>query len=86
MTATITKIQKQPSRLGGSFFYIFFKDEKGKSVRTAVYPAHRNYELWKPLCQNPERAVGVKCEGLVLKREGLYDADYLKKTYLPKGV
>lgn len=86
MTATIQKISKFPSKFGGDVHYIFFKGEDGKSYRTMTASSYRNFRLWRALCENPDNAVGVICEGLHVKSEGLIDADYLKKTRIAQKI
>jgi hypothetical protein len=70
MKATITKIEKKASRYGGYFFYAFFKDEKGKSYYTCLYPKMRNYVNWKPYMKE-----GTKLKNLRVKKGRLLDAD-----------
>jgi hypothetical protein len=84
MKATITKVSKVPSNKGGHFFYIFFRGEDGKSYRSCTNASLRNYKFWKPFCENPEAAVGIVCDGLKLKMDGVFNADYLEKTYCKK--
>lgn len=47
MKATLLKIQKQASRMGGHFYYAFFKGEDGKSYRTCLYPQYGNFKRWE---------------------------------------
>lgn len=46
MKAKITKVQKNKSKFGGDFFYVFFKDEAGKSYKTCLYPKYHNFARW----------------------------------------
>jgi hypothetical protein len=80
ITATIMKISKTPSKFKGSFYWIFFKSNNGKSYRMPVQSIFRNWRLWKPFCENPEGAIGVICEGLREKSPDILDADYLTKS------
>lgn len=85
--AWITKISKVPSSLhGGDLFYIFFKGYDGKSYKTCTSTKYRNFSLWKPLCENPDHAVGMICRGLRAVSPGFVDADYLSKVSMPKPV
>jgi hypothetical protein len=87
MKAIITKITKNPSKFSGDFYYIFFKDcETGKGYRMPVAPEYRNFKKWKAFVENPERARGTICDGLVLKSGDVLDADFLSQSYLPKEV
>ena len=47
ITAKITSIKKRLSRLGGYYYQVFFKDDKGKTYFTYSYPKMRNYFRWK---------------------------------------
>jgi len=78
MKAKIIKIQEKASRYGKYFYYIFFKDESGKSSRTCIYPQYRNYARWQGIIERFFKSEGeVWVEGLNLKGERLVDADSL---------
>ena len=49
MKAKIIGFEKRDSKYGGHFFYIFFKDEDGKSYRTCADPKCRNFNRWMKL-------------------------------------
>jgi len=72
MIATIIKIKKSKSRYGGYFYYAFFKDDKGKSFYTCLYPKMRNWARWNKILK-----VGVTLAGLhtVKGKNNLIDAD-----------
>jgi len=70
MKATLTKIEKRPSRYGGFFFYAFFKADNGKTYYTCLYPKMRNYVHWKPYMKE-----GTKLKNLRVKKGRLLDAD-----------
>lgn len=72
MICTIIKIQKRKSRYGGHFYYAFFKDDKGKSFYTCLYPKMRNFARWNKILK-----VGVTLAGLhtVKNKTKLIDAD-----------
>ena len=87
MKAEIIKISKCPSKFTGNFYWIFFKDcETGKSYRMPTASMYRNFRLWKSLVLNPEQAAGVICEGLVVKGEGIIDADYMTKCRISQKL
>lgn len=79
MKYLVMKMSKVPSKTGGHFYYIFFKDEEGKSFKTCVYPQYRNFLNWKPLIIQftnnsiPKKPIYV--EGLRIKQGNLIDAD-----------
>ena len=78
MKLTVTGIRKHQSKLPdkGDFYYIFFKDEKGSSVklnnnyRSCVYEKFGNYKRWLPVIR---RGVGAVVEANT--RGTLVDAD-----------
>lgn len=70
MKATILKISHKPSKYGGAFTYIFLKSSEGKSYRTCIGSHFNNYRRWEGLCK-----VGLTLDGLVVKGNGLVDAD-----------
>lgn len=47
MKATLLKTQKEISKMGGIFYYAFFKDSDGKSYRSCLYPNFRNFKNWQ---------------------------------------
>ncbi len=69
MQAEILKIDKQKSKFGGYFCYVFFKDKNGNNYKTCIYPQYRNYKNWKGL------KVGDNLKGLKIKKDNLIDAD-----------
>ena len=75
MVATLIKIEKKPSRFGGHFFYVFFKEvNTGKSYYSCIFPRMRNYKRWRKVM-----TVGLIFKGLKLLKKGnkpnLIDAD-----------
>lgn len=72
MTAEIIKINKRPSKWGGSFFYVFFKGLDGKSYYSCIYPKMRNYARWKKVLDTGVTLSGLR---LVKGRKNLIDAD-----------
>lgn len=47
MKATLIRTTEHPSKYGGKFYYVFFKDTKGRSYRSCIVPTNRNFEQWK---------------------------------------
>jgi hypothetical protein len=71
------KVDKKPSRFSGSFYYIFFKMEDGKSARTCIYPNYGNAPRWLSLIQAFSRlpeGKTIELSGLTMKGR-LVDAD-----------
>ena len=46
--ATFKGIQERPSKHGGIFYYMFFTNENGESMRVNAYPKLRNSKNWRP--------------------------------------
>ena len=72
MIATLTKLEKRPSRYGGHFYYAFFKTSNGKSVYTCLYPKLRNWNRWKKVLKNGTVFSNLK---LVKGKKNLINAD-----------
>ena len=70
MRAQITSFKQQQSKYGDTFFYVFFKDQNGKSFRSCIYQNMRNFAKWKNVLKN-----GMVLDNLTLKDKGLIDAD-----------
>lgn len=72
MIASITKIEKKPSKFGGIFYYVFFRGIDKNNYYSCIYPAKRNYTRWSKVLR-----VGVTLKGLKLLRgrKRLIDAD-----------
>lgn len=78
MELKVLKIQEKPSKYGGKFYYIFFKDQSsGKSYRTCVFPQCRNYGAWNRLIRDFTRDTDHDfiARGLRVKKGTLLDAD-----------
>jgi hypothetical protein len=60
------------SRFGGTMYYLFFNDGE-RSYKTCIGDNFRNYRKWKKFIQNAQK--GDVVLGLVVKTEGLIDAD-----------
>lgn len=58
----ILKVEQKPSKINRNFYYLFFKGDTGKSFRTCLDPANRNFAHWKPLIRQ-----GNVLTGLVFK-------------------
>ena len=78
MRAKVTKIDEKPSYRGGSFFFIFFKTDEGRSAKTCIYPQYGNARRWLPEIPKWRAALAdgreVWLDGLFL-RGNLIDAD-----------
>ena len=70
MKAQITRITPTLSKYGGKFYYVFFKDDNGKSFKTCLYPTMRNFLRWKTVMK-----VGAVLTNLSIKEKNLIDAD-----------
>lgn len=70
MKAQITSFKSQKSKYGDTFFYVFFKDQNGKSFRSCIYENMRNFAKWKRILKP-----GMVLDNLSLKSKGLIDAD-----------
>ena len=80
ITATVTGVDKRPSRFGGDFFYVYFKGiEDGKSYRTCIYPKCRNFVNWAKIINRYEKGVSTTLSNLVVKNGTLIDADSMPK-------
>ena len=52
MTLKILKIERQPSKYGGYFYYIYFKSvEEEKSYKTCVAESYRNFKNWRSIIE-----------------------------------
>lgn len=77
-TASITGIDRRPSKFGGDFYYIYFKDvESGKSLRTCVYPNYRNYRNWANIIKQYEddKSQQITLTNLIVRNGTMVDAD-----------
>ena len=70
MKAQITSFKEQTSKYGDTFFYVFFKDQNGKSFRSCIYQNMRNFAKWHKILRS-----GMVLDNLSLKAKGLIDAD-----------
>ena len=88
MIAKILKYDKHPSKHGGDFYYIFFKDKTGKSAKTCAATNMRNFNRWKQVLWAFDRAgenEEVWLKGLVWKNKTnkLISADSLIERIYP---
>lgn len=75
ITATLQKITRHPSKYGGDFYYLFFKDlEDGKTYRSCVSPSYRNWRNWQEIVEGFDEKTSPTFTGLILKGN-LVDAD-----------
>lgn len=75
--------------MGGDFYYIFFKSDKGKSYKTCIYPHFGNYKRWASIIEsNPDNSE-IWLNNLNIKNGNLIDADSLftieNINNIPKG-
>ena len=70
MKAQITSFKKHNSKYGDVFFYVFFKDQNGQSLKSCIYPNMRNFQKWDKVVRT-----GMVLDNLKLKHKGLIDAD-----------
>ena len=61
--------ERQKSKHRGFFYYVFFKGSDGKSYRTCITDACRNFAKWEDV------KVGDVLTGLRVKKDELIDAD-----------
>ena len=78
MQAQITSFKACKSKYGDIFYYLFFKDEYGKSYKSCIYTNMRNYYKWQKVIgmlkqYNPHR--GLVLDGLSIKEKTLNNAD-----------
>jgi len=82
MKAMLLKSERRASKYGGHFFYLFFKGEDGKSYRSCVTPACRNFAQWKLFLGREN----VWVEGLMVKSKNMIDADSVPKLCREGGA
>ena len=68
MKLQITSFKNTPSKYGGFFYYVFFKDEAGKNYKSCIYPNCRNFNKWRSVLKR-----GAILNNLI--SAGLVDAD-----------
>lgn len=88
-TAKITGLNRRPSKFGGDFYYIYFKDvESGKSLRTCVYPNYRNYRNWASIINQYEAndKTDIVLTNLIVRNGTMVDADSMPKIVEGGGV
>ena len=73
MILQITRIDKVPSKYGGTCYMVLFQDCKTyKSYRTWIYPKMGNFKRWETIIQ---KGKGTKIEGVRILRKDIIDAD-----------
>ena len=83
ITAQLQNISKHPSKYGGEFYYLFFKDiETGKGYKSCVSPNYRNWTKWDKIIENFQLGKTVILSNLIIKN-GLVDADSNPKVEEP---
>lgn len=80
----ILKIEKKPSKINKIFYYIFFKGSDGKSYRTCLDPANRNFQNWQNIMKAGNVLTGIRMKKYMGR--DIIDADSLPrvKRYEPK--
>lgn len=70
MNLRVLKVSQKPSQRGGTFFYVFLKDEvNGKSYKTCIGSEFRNYVNWNGI------RVGDLLTGVFVLHGNIVDAD-----------
>ncbi len=77
MKAKVIKLQEKKSKFGGSFYYLFMKDDKGQSYKTCLYPQYRNFNRWRIIVNNAKQGIDTWMDGLNIKNQKskMIDAD-----------
>ena len=75
MRAKIIKFEEQPSKHGGIFYYLFMADGQGRSYRTCLYPAYRNFKRWEPVLEAFRAGKEIWLDGLIERSKGFVNAD-----------
>lgn len=74
--AQIVGIQQRPSKFGGIFYYVFFKDiDNSRSYRTCVYPNYRNFRNWKHIIESWSEHTTITLDNLIVRNGIMVDAD-----------
>lgn len=77
----------QPSKYGGEFRYIFFKDPKtGETYKACVDDKCRNRVHWQEVIDLFEQKADLHITGVSLKKPGLIDADSTPKILSQKKL
>lgn len=69
----ILKVVHHPSKVNREFYYVFFKGDSGKSFRSALDPANRNFAHWKNLLKVGNVLTGINLK--YYKNTWIVDAD-----------
>lgn len=88
MELVVTRVGNlQPSRYGGEFRYIFFKDPKtGENYKTCVDDKCRNRVHWQEVIDLYEQKADLHLTNICLKSPGLVDADSMPKVVSQKKL
>lgn len=69
----VISVSEHPSKYGGIFYYIFFKDMKNnKSYKTCVSPNYSNYKNWKYIVDNFGKKKHMFVDNVIV-RENIID-------------
>ena len=75
ITAQLNGVSKHPSKYGGDFYYLFFKDlQTGESYKSCTGPSYRNWKNWEHIVTNYQTGHPIVLSNLIL-RGNLIDAD-----------
>lgn len=69
----VLKIDKKPSKINRVFYYLFFKGDTGKSFRTCLDPANRNFNNWRAFMKVGNVLAGISFKNY--KGSWILDAD-----------
>jgi len=72
MKAMVMGRKVNTSKYGGKFYYVFFKDNEGKSYRTCIHDKCRNFNKWKSVVESNSNPI---LDNLNVIKETLVDAD-----------
>lgn len=74
----ILKVEKKPSKINHVFWYVFFKGDDGKSYRTCLDPANRNFKNWQHIVEPGNVLGGIRLK--LYKGRPIIDADSTPKV------
>jgi len=78
MRTTVTGIKKNISKYGGHFYYIFFKNEEGISLRSCLDPKMGNFSRWEKIIEKAVAGEVFEVDNLIQKGN-IIDADSFPK-------
>jgi hypothetical protein len=75
MRCKVLKISENPSKFQGTFYYIFFKGEDGKTYKTCISAQYRNFRNWQFVLKNRDKEIWLDNLFLSPRDKNLVDAD-----------